>query len=101
MNDDDEIESVAIPINGTLDLHVFRPADIRTLIPDYLEECRTRGITEVRLIHGKGTGTLRRAVHAILDRLEMVQHYRLADEFGGSWGATLVMLRKQTPSASA
>jgi dsDNA-specific endonuclease/ATPase MutS2 len=54
----------------------------------------------VRLVHGKGTGALRRSVHAILDRLDVVQHYRLADETGGSWGATLVALRRKEPPAS-
>jgi DNA-nicking Smr family endonuclease len=94
-------EPVELPIDGTLDLHAFRPADIGTLIPDYLEECRNHGITEVRLVHGKGTGALRRSVHAILDRLDVVQHYRLADETGGSWGATLVALRRKELPASS
>lgn len=101
MDDDCTPEPVELPIDGTLDLHAFRPADIGTLIPDYLEECRKRGITEVRLVHGKGTGALRRSVHAILARLDAVQHYRLADESGGSWGATLVVLRRLVPPASA
>ncbi|NLX18839.1 MAG: Smr/MutS family protein [Desulfobulbus sp.] len=91
----DDTEPVVLPINGTLDLHTFRPRDIGTLIPDYLQECRDLGITEVRIIHGKGTGALRRSVHAILARLDFVQHYCLADATGGSWGATLVVLRKK------
>jgi dsDNA-specific endonuclease/ATPase MutS2 len=90
MNDNDPI---LLPIDGTLDLHAFRPADIKLLVPDYLEECRKAGILQVRIIHGKGTGTLRRTVHAILDRLDLVATYRLAGEDAGSWGATLVTLR--------
>lgn len=100
MDDDWTLDPTELPIDGTLDLHAFRPADIGTLIPDYLDECRNRGITEVRLVHGKGTGALRRSVHAILDRLDVVQHYRLADATGGSWGATLVALRRKEPPAS-
>ncbi|HWR68032.1 MAG TPA: Smr/MutS family protein, partial [Desulfomonilia bacterium] len=53
-------------VDGTLDLHMFSPRDIKDLVPDYLEECREKGILSVRIIHGKGTGTLRRTVHAIL-----------------------------------
>ncbi|MHB8810061.1 MAG: Smr/MutS family protein [Desulfobulbaceae bacterium] len=86
-------EPIPLPIDGTLDLHAFRPADIKFLVPDYLDECRRAGIVQVRIIHGKGTGTLRRTVHAILDRLECVVAYRLAGEDAGSWGATLVTLR--------
>lgn len=90
---DDEHE-VHIPIDGTLDLHNFKPSDIGSLVPEYLRECGLRGIYHVRIIHGKGTGELRRGVHAILDRNDMVEKYALADETGGSWGATLVELKR-------
>ena len=52
-----------------------------------------RASLEVRIIHGKGTGALRRTVHALLLRMEMVADFRLGDETSGSWGATLVRLR--------
>lgn len=91
MNND---ESIELPIDGTLDLHSFRPSDVKYLVPDYLEECLKRKIYHVRVIHGKGTGNLRRTVHAILERSKIVQSYRLAGEDGGSWGATLVTLKK-------
>ncbi|MBV5317947.1 MAG: Smr/MutS family protein [Desulfobulbaceae bacterium] len=98
---DEEIEPVELYIDGTLDLHAFRPAEIKLLIPDYLEECRKRGILQVRIVHGKGSGTLRRTVHALLERLETVASFRLGDESSGSWGATLVTLRTMKPPASA
>ncbi|WP_232362523.1 Smr/MutS family protein [Desulfogranum mediterraneum] len=87
-------EPVELPIDGTLDLHTFRPAEIKTLIPDYLEQCLERKITQVRIIHGKGSGSLRRSVHAILQRQATVRSFRLADESAGSWGATLVTLQE-------
>jgi DNA-nicking Smr family endonuclease len=90
-------ETVELPIDGTLDLHTFSPREIGDLIPDYLGECRKRGITSVRIIHGKGKGNLRRSVQAILGRLPEVVDYRLADETSGSWGATLVQLRPSVP----
>ncbi|MBN2494461.1 MAG: Smr/MutS family protein [Deltaproteobacteria bacterium] len=89
----DEPEAVEIPIDGTLDLHTFHPRELKELLPDYLEACRERGILQVRIVHGKGTGSLRRSVHAILSRLDCVADFRLADERAGSWGATLVALR--------
>jgi dsDNA-specific endonuclease/ATPase MutS2 len=89
----DEGAPVAIPITGELDLHTFRPADLGTLIPAYLEACRERGITTVRIIHGKGTGTLRTTVHALLQRSPLVCSYRLADETAGGWGATVAELK--------
>lgn len=87
-------ETVEIPIDGTLDLHHFHPRDVKELLADYLEECRRRGILEVRVVHGKGTGALRETVHAILARLpHVVAGYGLAGESAGGWGATLVTLR--------
>jgi dsDNA-specific endonuclease/ATPase MutS2 len=85
---------VEIPIDGTLDLHTFSPRDVKDLVPAYLEECLERDITQVRIIHGKGTGVLRRIVHSILDGHPAVVNYRHEDGSGGSWGATVVTLVK-------
>jgi DNA-nicking Smr family endonuclease len=93
-DDFDPDEPVEIPIDGVLDLHLFRPRDIKTLVPDYLEECHKRGITAVRIIHGKGTGALRKSVHALLDRNPLVLDYRLAGQDAGGWGATQVDLKE-------
>jgi DNA-nicking Smr family endonuclease len=83
---------LAIPIDGTLDLHTFDPRDLKGLLPEYLAECRARGILEVRVIHGKGTGALQRTVHALLPRIPFVKSFRLAPPALGHWGATLVVL---------
>lgn len=84
---------VEIPITGELDLHTFSPRDLAVLVPAYLEECAKRGLKDVRIVHGKGTGTLRETVHALLRRSPLVQSFRLGDERSGSWGATIVQLR--------
>ncbi len=84
---------MALPITGELDLHTFRPADLGELIPAYLEECAARGIRVVRIVHGKGTGTLRTTVQTLLRRSPRVASFRGGDEHSGSWGATLVTLR--------
>lgn len=90
----DEPPPVALPITGELDLHTFQPRDLGELIPAYLAECASRGLTEVRIIHGKGTGTLQRTVHALLQRSPLVKSFRLGDEHTGGWGATLVSLNR-------
>jgi DNA-nicking Smr family endonuclease len=84
--------SMEIPIDGTLDLHTFAPREAKALVPEYLRECQARGILRVRIIHGKGTGALRRQVHALLGRLPEVERFSLAGETAGGWGATLVSL---------
>ena len=90
-------QAVIMKIDGTLDLHTFRPGEIKFLIPDYIQECQKRNISNLRIIHGKGKGILRRTVHAILARHPEVINYKLADESAGSWGATLVTLREKRP----
>lgn len=89
----DEIKPIEIPIDGTLDLHTFQPREVEAIVTDYIAECRRLNILEMRIIHGKGTGTLRRTVHAILQKLPEVMSFHLADENGGTWGATLVSLK--------
>ena len=85
-----------MPIDGVLDLHTFRPREIKDLVPDYLADCRKRGILRVRIIHGKGIGNLRRTVHAILSKIPYVESYCLASEHFGGWGATIINLKPKS-----
>ena len=89
----DERPPVRIPISGELDLHTFRPAEVADLLDEYLRECQRRAIRDVRIVHGKGTGTLRETVHALLRRSSRVSAFRLGDETSGGWGATVVRLK--------
>jgi dsDNA-specific endonuclease/ATPase MutS2 len=94
----DEQKPVELPIDGILDLHTFEPRDAKTLVPHYLSLCLDRGITRVRIIHGKGTGALRETVHAALSRIPEVESFSQAGESEGGWGATIVFLRPLTKS---
>ena len=87
-------EPIQVPIDGVLDLHTFSPREIKDLVPDYLAACRERGIFQVRIIHGKGTGNLRRSVHSILSKHPEVASFTLDHPQYGGWGATIVHLRK-------
>jgi len=89
---DDEL--VELPIDGTLDLHTFKPRDIKRLVPDYIDACLEKQIYELRIIHGKGTGTLRDMVHAVLKRHPAVAGFRHEGGSGGGWGATVVDLKR-------
>jgi DNA-nicking Smr family endonuclease len=86
-------EPIQLPIDGVLDLHTFKPGEVKELVLDYLAACQERGILRVRIIHGKGIGHLRRTVHALLAKHPEVISFALAGEHFGGWGATIVQLR--------
>lgn len=93
-----EMEPVSWPITNELDLHAFRPSEISSLLPEYFLECRKKGIFQVRVIHGKGTGTLREGVHRLLEKLPGIASWQWpAAQSSGGWGATWVLLEQQEP----
>jgi DNA-nicking Smr family endonuclease len=84
---------VPLPLDGTLDLHGFPPSEVGALVPEWIDASHAAGLRALRIVHGKGTGALRRSVEAILARHPRVASFRTAQEDGGGWGATLVELR--------
>src|SRR5690554_3167154 len=81
---------VRYPVDGVLDLHTFDPSDLGTLVDEFIHECREKKIHHIRIIHGKGTGTLRKSVHHLLERNRYVQSYGTDSRSG--WGATVATL---------
>jgi DNA-nicking Smr family endonuclease len=88
-------EPVRIPIDGALDLHAFSPKDAASVVDEYLRACIEERIYEVRIIHGKGRGTLRRTVHSLLEKHPDVLKFNL-DSGPSGWGATVVYLKMKT-----
>jgi DNA-nicking Smr family endonuclease len=96
MNDDVPEQPVEIEITDELDLHTFQPREVSDLLEDYLGECQKRGLLNVRVIHGKGTGALRIGVHEKLARMDIVEAITWpASADTGGWGATWVRLRRK------
>jgi DNA-nicking Smr family endonuclease len=87
-------DPVEMPVDGVLDLHTFSPKEVKDLVPEYIAECLRRGITEIRIIHGKGTGTLKATVHALLSKDPRVAGFNDAGLGAGGWGATSVRLKR-------
>ena len=82
----------ALPLGDTLDLHAFLPREVRSVVIEYLTADRTAGLTEVRLIHGRGRGVQRAAVLTLLARIPWVLAAHEATPDRGGWGATVVQL---------
>jgi hypothetical protein len=80
------------PVQEILDLHTFSPSEAASLIDDYLQAAADKGYSEVVIVHGKGTGKLRRRVHGVLSTHPMVAGFREAEPWRGGWGATVVAI---------
>jgi len=86
--------AVRIPIEDWIDLHTFSPKEIPSLLEEYLSECQKKGFKEVRIIHGKGRGVQMNIVHSFLKKSPLVESFKLAPPEEGSWGSTIVYLKK-------
>ena len=96
MNEDeppDEAAAVEIPLTGELDLHAFAPRDVASVVDEYVRACAARGLTLLRLVHGRGRGVQRAEVRRVLARLPQVAAFEDAPPISGGWGATVVRLR--------
>jgi len=89
-------DPVVLPLEDSIDLHPFQPKDIPSVVEEYLQQCIDAGILEVRLIHGKGKGVQRDIVRSLLEKHPAVASFQDAPAEAGSWGATVVTLRKKT-----
>jgi dsDNA-specific endonuclease/ATPase MutS2 len=89
----DEEAPVEIPIDGTLDLHTFRPGEMSEVVREYLRAAAEEGLDEVRIVHGKGKGVLRHGVIKLLEQLPIVESFRSGGAGRGEWGATIVTLK--------
>lgn len=79
-------EPHAIPIEPELDLHPFSPADIPSVVEEYVRAAHEAGLRQLRLVHGRGTGTQRAIVQSVLERHPLVAEFW--DDADSRLGAT-------------
>lgn len=91
--DDGTGDPIEIPITDTIDLHPFRPDEIRDVAREYLIEAHARGFLQVRLIHGRGIGVQREGIRSLLRSLDFIDDFHDADASGGGWGSTVVSFK--------
>ena len=85
-------EPFQIEITDSIDLHSFRPKDVRAVVEAYLFEAYQKGFPIVRIVHGKGVGVQREIVRKVLSETDFVKSFKNAPEFSGSSGATIAHL---------
>lgn len=83
-------DPIDVPIEAELDLHTFVPRDISSVVESYLEAAHEAGLTEVRLIHGRGQGVQRGIVQQTLERHPLVVEFW--DDHASHLGATFARL---------
>ena len=91
MADGDPGPIVRVPIGPELDLHSFAPADVRSVVDEYITAAAAAGLTEVRVVHGRGRGVRRGIVQAALDRHPLVMEFW--DDPEAHLGATIARLQ--------
>jgi DNA-nicking Smr family endonuclease len=89
------MQPVEMPIEDILDLHTFKPKEIPGLLTDYFTACIEKSIYSIRIVHGKGRGILKKRVHELLKKNQMVESFQPAPPEAGGWGATLVELKRK------
>jgi dsDNA-specific endonuclease/ATPase MutS2 len=88
---DDPQSPVRIPIEREIDLHAFAPRDVPSVVDEYITAAAEAGMTEVRLIHGRGRGVQRGIVQSVLERHARVCEFR--DDTDAHLGATIARLK--------
>lgn len=83
----------AMNISSEINLIGKRADEAIALLDKYLDDAYLTHLTSVRVVHGKGTGALRNAVHAHLKGLRIVKEYHLAEYGEGDAGVTIVTFK--------
>jgi dsDNA-specific endonuclease/ATPase MutS2 len=81
---------IRIPIEAEIDLHAFAPWDVAGVVADYVDAAARAGLSEVRLVHGRGRGVQRGLVQAALERHPLVAEFW--DDTASHLGATVARL---------
>ena len=89
----DPDQPVHVPIEATLDLHAFAPRDVVSVVEEYIRAAFECGLTEVRVVHGRGRGVQRGLVQQALERHPLVEAFW--DDTDAHLGATFARLRRR------
>ena len=83
----------AMDIKTEIDLRGVDTEELYDRVDKYLDDCVMSGLKEATIVHGKGTGALRKATHELLRNHPHVKSYRLGEVGEGDTGVTVVTLK--------
>jgi len=86
------VSSLMSRVPAELDVRGMSADEALLLVDQRLDEAFRAGLSEVRIVHGKGTGTLRRAVREMLSKHALVRAHASAPPRAGGDGVTVAEL---------
>ena len=86
--------SKANAVTDELNIHGMRVKEALELTGKYLDDAVLAGLPAVRILHGKGTGALRKAVHEVLKEYPYVAKYQFASFDEGGEGVTVATFKE-------
>ena len=98
---EESAEAMSEALRGELDLRGLDQQACEERLEQFLDRAVMAGVTRVRIIHGKGTGALRKRVLEVLDRLSAVVSHREGEPGEGGWGVTIAFLEKGAASSDS
>ena len=82
-------------VSSELDLHSFTVEKALPALDRYLNDAFMAGHSEVRIVHGKGTGILRQAVNREMKKHPLVRSFRIGGHREGQTGVTIAQLTER------
>jgi DNA-nicking Smr family endonuclease len=86
----DKPEYYQIDFGNECDLHFFYPSETASVVNEFIRQAVSKGLSQIRLIHGKGRSVKRREVYEILSKHPDVLYF---GNDGPNWGATRIRVK--------
>jgi DNA mismatch repair protein MutS2 len=87
------VSGLMAPVSMECNVIGMRVEEALPVVEKYIDDCLLRNLKSVRIVHGHGTGALRKAIWARLNNHSSVEELRLGGQGEGGGGATVVMLK--------
>ncbi len=81
------------PLEREIDVRGQSAEEGLAMVERFIDRASIAGGAELRIIHGKGKGILKREIEEFLKRSPLVESYRIGEPREGGWGATIVLVR--------
>ena len=81
-------------VKAELDLRGFRAIDVKDAYLKFIDDAILSNLNEVKVIHGYGTGAVKKALYEELKKDPNVASYRFGGQYEGSSGVTIITLKK-------